>query len=262
MARFCTLFSGSSGNSTYMGTASEGILIDTGMSAKQITTALDAVGMTPASIKAIFITHEHIDHIKGLRVFAARNHIKVYATGGTLHFLENNGHLLGVDAYDAITPDGIALNTMQITPFRTSHDAAESVGYRVEFSDGRVAAVATDTGIATPEFLNGIRGTDLVLLESNHDLRMLRYGPYPEPLKRRILSRLGHLSNVDCAAVATNLMETGTTRFVLGHLSRTNNTPEAARETTLTSLTAVGGAEGMDFLLSVAPVSGGSLTVF
>lgn len=263
MARFYPLFSGSSGNSTYMGTATEGILIDCGMSAKQLNLALEEAEIAPHTIRAVFITHEHIDHIRGLRVFAKKYGCPVYASPGTLKQLLQMGQLDGVTDYRPIGEAGVELQTMRITSFPTSHDAAESVGYRIEFADGRAACVATDTGMITPAILQGLRGADLVLLESNHDPRMLRYGPYPAPLKARIASELGHLSNTDCAAAAVHLLENGTARFVLGHLSRENNTPETAREATLAALTADGGAEGMDFLLQVAaPRGDGKLMVF
>ncbi|MBQ6019404.1 MAG: MBL fold metallo-hydrolase [Clostridia bacterium] len=262
MARFAPLFSGSSGNSTFFGSATEGILIDAGKNAKQLTLALDRIGVDPGSLRGVFVTHEHSDHIAGLRVFASRYGLPVYATRGTLNYLEKHGHLDSVGRAELLPAEGVSFDTMKISAFRTSHDAAESVGYRVEFADGRVAALATDTGIATQEVLQGVRGADLTLLESNHDVRMLRNGPYPYHLQQRILSRLGHLSNTDCAAVAVWLLERGTTRFVLGHLSKQNNTPEEARRVTLAALTGEGGAEGEDFLLSVASPDGGEMTVF
>ncbi len=262
MARFATLFSGSSGNSTYLGSADEGILIDAGMNAKQLTLALDRIGVSPADLRGLFITHEHADHIKGVRVFASKYGIPVWATRGTLNYLEKTGNLDGVAQAQVLPPEGVQFDTMRVSCFRTSHDAAESVGYRVEFADGRVAATATDTGVATPEVLQGVRGADAILLESNHDVRMLRCGPYPYYLQKRILSRLGHLSNADCAAVAVDLLERGTTRFVLGHLSRTNNTPEEARRVTLEALRNAGGEENSDFLLSVAAPAGGEMMVF
>ncbi len=263
MARFYPLFSGSSGNCTYFGTASEGILIDCGMSCRQITLSLQEAQIRPEAIRAVFITHEHIDHIRGLRVFAKKYGCMVYASPGTLRQLLLTGHLDGVARFDEIGADGVQTDHLSILPFRTSHDAAESVGYRVAFSDGRVACVATDTGVVTPEIKTGIEKADLILLESNHDPGMLRTGPYPPPLKARIASALGHLSNDACAETAVSLMENGTTRFILGHLSRENNLPELARKTTLAALTAAGGTEGSDFLLSVAPPrSEGSVTIF
>lgn len=263
MARFYSLCSGSSGNCTYMGTALEGILIDCGMSAKQITLALDSIGVNLNTLKAIFITHEHSDHIKGLRVFASKNNIKVYSQKGTLNSLMSDGHLAGIYKYEPTPENGIELDTMKITPFATSHDAAESCGYRVDFSDGRSACTATDTGYVPAKMLQCIRKTDLILLESNHDPKMLKYGKYPENLKTRIAGKLGHLSNADCAATALNLLENGTTRFVLGHLSKENNTPELARNTTLSALTGAGAEEELDFLLSVAsPKGSGKITIF
>lgn len=263
MARFAAFFSGSSGNCTYMGTSEEGILIDAGVSAKKITEMLARAGISVGSLRAIFVTHEHSDHIRGLRVFASRHQLPVYASPGTLRALVREGVLDGVLERDAIGKQGIRLQTMSVTPFRTSHDAAESVGYRVQFSDGRTAAVATDTGLFTPDVLAGVRGADLVLLESNYDVRMLRAGAYPQALKQRIQSHLGHLSNTDSAAAALRLLETGTTRFVLGHLSRENNTPALARSTVCEQLTSGGAREGQDFLLSVVSVQGdGTVTVF
>lgn len=263
MARFYPLFSGSSGNCSYFGTASEGVLIDCGMSAKQIILSLQQAGIRPEGIRNIFITHEHIDHIRGVRVFAKKFGCTVYASPGTLRQLLLDGHLDGVTHFDEINEQGVETDHLKITPFHTSHDAADSVGYRIAFSDGRVACVATDTGMITPEIRKGIEKTDFILLESNHDPDMLRTGSYPPPQKARIASNIGHLSNAVCAQTAVSLMQDGTTRFVLGHLSRENNTPDLARQTTLSALTCAGGTEGMDFLLSVAPPrSSGGITIF
>lgn len=253
MARFCTLCSSSSGNSTYIGYAGGGILIDAGTNAKRLTAALDAIGVEPQSLQAIFITHEHADHIGALRVFASRYHLPVYATKGTLSELEKNGDLRGVEKAFVMPENGVEAGGMEIHSFRTSHDCAESCGYTVLLPDERRISVMTDTGVMTEEARRSVTGSDLILLESNYDTAMLNAGPYPYYLKQRILSARGHLSNDDCAKAACELVNSGTTHIVLGHLSRENNTPGAAYRGTQTALGEMGAMEGLDYLLQVAP---------
>lgn len=251
MARFCSLFSSSSGNCTYIGSADGGILIDAGVSAKQIGLKLDCIGVDPFSIGAIFVTHEHSDHIKGLRVFASKYNIPVYASAGTIGELERLGVVNGRFQLNPIE-DIIFTAGMKTERFRTSHDVAESCGYIITTSDDRKIAVATDTGIVTDEMRNALAGSDLVLLESNHDIGMLRNGEYPYLLKRRILSDRGHLSNIACSEFAVELVKSGTTRLVLGHLSRENNIPELAFQTSKSALDCAGAVEYRDYLLQVA----------
>lgn len=253
MARFCPLFSGSSGNSYYIGSASSGILIDAGRTAKQLTNMLELCGIGTNAVKAIFVTHEHSDHVKGLRVFASRNHIQVYSSLGTLNALEKMGCLDGKFPIDVINEKGIECADMLIRPFHTSHDSVESVGYRIQTHDGRSIGFSTDLGFMSDIVRNELTGADLVVLESNHDIGMLKNGPYPYPLKQRILSATGHLSNLACADELCGLVDKGTTRFVLAHLSSENNTPELAHQTALCSLSLAGMNEGIDYQLSVAP---------
>lgn len=252
MARFCPLFSSSSGNSVYIGTADGGILIDVGVSAKRTRQALWDIGVDESNIAAIFVTHEHSDHINGLRVFASRLHLPVYCTAGTLSALDEADILRDQFNVNVIPPEGINIRDMQVKAFRTSHDSRESAGFTVTTPDQKRIAVATDTGIVTQEMADALRGCDLVMLESNHDVRMLQNGEYPYFLKRRILSDYGHLSNESCAAFAVNLVESGTARLVLGHLSRENNMPQLAYETTKQTLEAAGAAINKDYLLSIA----------
>ena len=251
MARFCSLFSSSSGNCTYIGSSSGGVLIDAGVSAKQISLKLNSVGVSEKDIGAVFVTHEHGDHIKGLRVFASKHNIPVYATAGTINALENAGVINGKFPVFPIG-DGIECNGQLITPFHTSHDVAESCGYSVTTSDDRRICIATDTGIVTDEMREALTGCDLVLIESNHDIGMLRNGNYPYQLKRRILSDVGHLSNIACGDFITELIKSGTTRFVLGHLSKENNIPSLAYRTSKSALDCIGATENRDYILSVA----------
>lgn len=251
MARFCSLFSSSRGNCTYIGAPDAGILIDCGVSAKRIAETLASLDVDVQSIRAIFITHEHTDHIAGLRVFASKHHIPVYATPGTIRALEDMD-LCGKLSVSSIEAQGISEGGMFIRPFALSHDAAQPVGYTVETADGRRISVATDTGIVTDSILSAVSGSDLVLLESNHDIGMLQTGSYPYTVKRRILSDKGHLCNDVCAETAVRLLETGTTRFCLAHLSRDNNMPRLAYQTTYAEMQIAGAAEGSDYLLRVA----------
>lgn len=252
MAKFCSLYSSSSGNCTYIGSSQGGILIDVGVSAKRTAEALCDIGVDPSSIGGIFITHEHWDHINGVRVFAQRHGIKVYASEGTLSGMEELGALTEKMTAEAIPYNGIEVCGMHVRPFRTPHDTKESTGYTVVTPDNKRLAVATDIGIVDDSVMNAIFGCDLVLLESNHDVGMLRNGPYPYFLKQRILSDRGHLSNENCAKTAVKLMESGTTRFVLGHLSKENNLPCLAFETTHAAMTMAGAKENIDYILTVA----------
>lgn len=252
MARFCSLFSSSSGNCTYIGTSSANILIDIGVSAKRAEEALRGIGVEPDSIDAIFITHEHSDHISGVRVFASKHNVKIYATPGTLAAMEKSGALSAKNVYDAVNPAGTEVGGFFVKPFATSHDAAQSCGYTVTTSDSKRLAVCTDLGIMTDSVMNAIYGSELVLLESNHDVNMLLNGSYPYQLKRRILSDVGHLSNDVCAQTAVRLIDGGTTRLVLGHLSHENNIPSLAQQTTKCALSQAGMNENSDYLLDVA----------
>ncbi len=254
MARFFPLFSGSSGNSMYIGSGDGGILIDIGMSARKTTLALERVGVDPAKLGGIFITHEHIDHVRGLRVFTKKYDIPVYASAGTLAALEESGQVDAKTRLFEMPAEGMTVPAdIGVQAFHTSHDCREGLGYCVTLPDGRTAAVATDLGYLSDEVQQAIAGRDLVVLESNHDVRMLQNGSYPYPLKRRILSDIGHLSNDTCAHALPGLVEQGSTRFVLAHLSKENNIPALAYQTSLAELTMHGMRQNVDFQLSVAP---------
>ena len=255
MARFCSLYSGSSGNSVAVGCGGKYILIDAGKSAKKLKERLAQEDINPADIAALFITHEHTDHIAGVRVLASSLKIPVYATEGTAAYLEHHGHAQNVDLR-IMPPEGVDVGEMGVTAFPTSHDAAESCGFSVSCCDGRRITLATDTGVITPEIHNALSGADLVYLESNHDLGMLYNGRYPYLLKKRIASDVGHLSNEVCSAELPILARSGTTRFVLGHLSAENNMPLLARQSAVCEFTKYGMREGADYLLSVAAVDG------
>ncbi len=249
--RFCSLFSSSSGNSTFIGSAKTGILIDAGVSAKRLKEALLAREIDPASLGGIFITHEHSDHIKGMRILASTFKIPVYASEGTMAFLEENGHVTSKFPFEIIDEKGVEIGDIFVKSFKTPHDSTESCGFQLTFSDGEKAAVATDTGCITDTMRKYIIGCGLVMLESNHDVGMLQNGPYPYYLKRRILSDRGHLSNECCAEFAKELIEKGTRRLFLGHLSNENNFPDLAFQTNLVAINETGAVNGRDYILEV-----------
>lgn len=259
MAKIYPLFSSSSGNSHFIGSRDGGILIDAGASCTRLVQALGCNDIPPEAVRAVFITHDHTDHISGLRVFLKSFKPKVYASPGTLRFLEENGHIPAGCAAEAI--EGSAeTNGFFVTAFKTPHDAVDSVGYKIHTPDGKSLCVCTDLGKITPTVHDCLKYCDLVLLESNYDETMLRNGKYPFILKKRIASEIGHLSNSDSAKEVRELISLGTTRIILGHLSRENNTPRIAENTLLRELSGEY-VKNRDFLLTIAPVQTGGLGV-
>ena len=250
MILFAPLFSGSSGNCTYIGTGDQGVLVDAGVSAKNICGALGQIGVDPGAVRGILVTHDHHDHIRGLRVLAKRLGVPVWATAETLEGILATGNLEpGAWMEELSSPVEIA--GMEVAPFDTPHDVAHSVGFRIQAGE-RTIGYATDLGRVTPEIWQGLAGADLVFLESNYEPRLLEISSYPYYLRRRIASDRGHLGNPECADTVRRLALSGTARFVLGHLSRENNTPELALAASQGALQEEGLQEGRDFLLTVA----------
>ncbi len=263
MLRYCSLFSGSSGNSTYVGTASGGLLIDVGVSARRISTALKEREIDPKSIRAVLLTHEHNDHVAGLRVLCKQYGWPVIASEGTLDALtEHNAVNPEQRLYCLPQEKRLAVAGMQITPFATPHDSRQCYGYRIDSEDGRSLAMTTDLGYMPQTVMDTILGCQFVHIESNHDPEMLMGGDYPYWLKQRIRGQGGHLSNQDCAAVLPDLLEAGATRMVLAHLSEHNNTPAIAQNCAASALSAYGATEGRDYLLSVAKTVGDSPIIY
>jgi phosphoribosyl 1,2-cyclic phosphodiesterase len=252
LARAVPLFSGSKGNSYYIGTASEGVLIDAGRSCKQIELAMEANGLKMSSISAVFVTHEHTDHCSALKVMAKRYNFDVYGSLGTINALEQGGKVDPKTATKLIESE-IAIGNMLVQRFDTPHDAAESCCYRVTASDGKSALVATDMGVMLDSVRTAAAISDFVVLESNHDIEMLKNGIYPFHLKQRILSNKGHLSNSACATELAALVKGGTLRLMLGHLSEENNTPNLALSTSVSALEQAGLTYKSDYTLDIAP---------
>ena len=263
MLRYCSLFSGSSGNCTYVGTGNGGILIDVGVSARRITTALKERDIDPASIRAVLLTHEHSDHVSGLRVLCKQYHWPVVASQGTLDALIANEQVTADQQLYMLPVDRqLSISGLLITPFAAPHDSRECYGYRLDTEDGRSLAMTTDLGYMPQKVLDTITGCQFLHIESNHDPEMLRNGPYPAWLVQRIRGQGGHLSNDECAAVLPQLVNAGATRIVLAHLSEHNNTPALAQQTACSALAAIGAQAGRDYLLSVAKPTGDGPVVF
>ncbi len=259
MARIYPLFSSSKGNSFFFGTPDEGILIDCGVSCKRLCGALAANGIPLAAIKGIFITHTHSDHISGLKNFLKKTEAPIYAQQRNLDILYNKGAVTA-DRVRPIEAGTVTVGGCTVEFFPTPHDTEASCGYRVRFPDGKTAALCTDLGCVTDCVWNGIRGAELVVIESNYDAEMLRCGGYPYELKRRISSEHGHLSNADCGRTMKRLAECGTKSFVLAHISPENNTPALAVKAAAEALSPL---ENMrDYLLYAAPMEGGGAIAF
>jgi len=241
--------SGSTGNCCLVSGGGENVLIDAGVSARRIAAGLARAGVLPGRLDGVLITHEHSDHIKGLSVLLKNDPVPVYAPGTVAAALRRL--VPGAEPYLRPFRPGAAfsLGGLAVESFPTPHDTNESVGYRLS-AEGAVLALATDTGCVTEDMLRRLTGADIALIEANHDEQMLRYGPYPVQLKRRILSDRGHLSNAECTWLAAVLARSGTGTIVLGHMSKQNNDPALARRTVQRAL------EGTGVRLLLAPENG------
>ena len=251
--KFCPLYSGSSGNCTYIATEKTRLLVDAGMSGKMLCDALNAIHVLPETVDAILITHEHSDHVKGAGILSRKYHIPIYANAATWRAMERQvGAVPQALRRVFETGESFFVGEMDVLPFSIPHDAADPVGFRV-FAGGHSVATATDMGYLTQNTVDAIGGSDVVLLESNHDPDMLMQNPhYSARLKQRILGRHGHLSNESCAQAVLTLYETGVRHLVLGHLSGENNTPSMALETTLRAVEKYGLAQGEDIFIHIA----------
>ncbi len=241
---FYTIASSSAGNASLVCHEDTHILIDAGVSCRRITQSLAVLNLTLEDIDAILITHEHIDHVRALGTLQKKCAVPLYASRGTAAALD-----YPAERVHAFAPgDAFTVGSLRALPFRTSHDARESVGYRIESGDGSLA-VLTDTGCITDEAHDLALGADTLLLEANHDVELLTTGPYPYPLKRRILGEYGHLSNEAAAEFAVECVRAGTSDILLAHLSGENNTPDLAEYAVGRALQ----ARGLSVRLAAAP---------
>ena len=260
MSRICPLFSGSTGNSTYIATKNGAILIDAGASFRGLCNAVESAGGSMDEIKAVAVTHEHIDHVKGLKTLLNKIKTPVIASSQTFEALIAADRI-PANAKVIVIEDEFDINGILVRRFATSHDCEGSSGYSLILPDGKKFTLCTDLGVVTDTVRSAIIGSDALLFESNHDVEMLKRGPYPPQLKVRIMSDKGHISNAACAAELKAFLNGGTTRFILGHLSQKNNTPLLARSSAEASLMDMGAQNGIDYKLTVAAPTGNGVTV-
>ncbi|MBE6585683.1 MAG: MBL fold metallo-hydrolase [Ruminococcaceae bacterium] len=250
--RLCTLYSGSTGNAAYLETPHARILIDAGKCTRTLLASLKAIGVEANSIDAIFITHDHNDHISALEVLTKKYPIPVHMLYKcALRYRDTASRALCECLHMYRTPEevDVAIGNVRVTAFKTPHDSRDSMGFSISVAaeDGsHRIGYATDIGYISEDVRMGLLGCETVVLESNHDEEMLKNGLYPYDLKVRILSHRGHLSNCDCANFACELYESGMRHLLLAHLSEHNNVPDIAYDETACALA------GLDVDLKVA----------
>ena len=227
MLRVASLGSGSGGNSTLICSATTTLLLDCGFTLKETTARCMALGITPAGIDGILLSHEHSDHVKGLGPIARKLGVPIWSTYGTYHAMKDR-KFEGVSVISAHEP--FSIGNIDIDPFPTPHDAAESCQY-VFNHGGKSFACVTDLGAVTPHVIKKIAACDALLVESNYDEQMLRDGPYPPSLQSRIRSNYGHLGNEQAGKLLSNIDHAGLQTILLGHLSEKNNSPNHAYQT-------------------------------
>ena len=248
-----SLRSGSSGNSTYVGTSSARLLVDCGMSGRQLASALKDYDIDPSDIDAILLTHEHVDHCSGVGVVMRRYNLPLFLTEKTYLAVQSSLGNIDESRVHFIEPGApFGVRDTEILPFSTPHDAVDTVGFRVYDRTGDVG-VCTDLGYFSRDVRTALRGCRFVFLESNYDVDMLETGPYPRYLKQRIAGRKGHLSNDDAGKAAVWLVRYGTEALSLSHISENNNHPVRAMMTVREAFHVNGIRVGRDIILQASP---------
>ena len=229
--------SGSSGNATYVGSDSTHILIDSGVSRKRIIEGLNKLGLSLDDITAVLVSHEHTDHVSSLRTLERTRQIPVFTTKGTADVLAAGSCLDGnTDILNIVSSDvPFSVGDIKITAIRTNHDAREPVCFRLSHN-GKHCAVVTDLGVYDQDLVSKMQGLSAILIEANHDRRMLEAGPYPYPLKLRIAGDKGHLSNESSGKLLSLLLNDDLQHIALGHISQKNNSKELAWLTVVTEI--------------------------
>ena len=221
----CTLASGSKGNSIYISDGQTRLLVDAGLSAAEIQRRMSAVGLDPQGLDGLIVSHEHSDHIQGIGVLSRRYKLPVYLTRATMQAAYRLGKLHEYQHFQC--GEAFSVKTLEIHPFSISHDAQDPAGFTVS-RNGKQIGIATDLGKATAMVADHLSRCGIIVLEANHDLKMLENGPYPWHLKQRIRSRAGHLSNLESRKLLVQIQHSNLRYIVLAHLSETNNTADKA----------------------------------
>lgn len=236
MFKFCSLYSGSSGNCLLVQTKNTNLLIDAGVSCKKIELALDNLNISPDSINGILVTHEHTDHVQGLGTLSRKFNLPVFVNQETLDAMPKQKDKISSSNVNLFKNlNDFEINDLKISPFAIPHDAANPCGFNLFNSDKKIS-IATDIGHMTNSILNKLEQSDFVLLESNYDPEVLKCSPYPFSLKTRIASPTGHLPNSTAGKTLSHLLDSGLSSAMLGHLSKHSNFPELAYKTVLEEL--------------------------
>lgn len=236
MFKFCSLYSGSSGNSLLIQTENTKILIDAGESAKKIIDALSSIDVNPNDLNAILVTHEHSDHIKGLGTLSKKYNIPVYANQKTWDAMpEQNSKVVENNKKYFNPSENFEIGDLKIHPFKIPHDAANPCGFNF-FHENKKMSVATDIGHMTSDIIHTLEDSTFLLLESNYDPNVLKCSKYPYLLKERIAGPNGHLPNGEAGKTISYLLNSGLKKVMLGHLSKENNFPELAYKTVMDEL--------------------------
>lgn len=247
--RYSVLASGSTGNSLYIETDKRKFLVDAGLSGKKMTELLEQIGRHPKDLDAIFITHEHADHIKGVGILARKFALPVYANAKTWKEMDNLvGDIPAEQKFHIERGEVKTFGDVDIETFGVSHDAAEPMFYIFHY-EGKKLVIATDMGYVSERIKRTIKNADVYIFEANHDLNMLRMGPYPWNIKRRILSDVGHVSNEDAGYALADCIGEKTKKIYLAHLSQENNMKDLARMTVEQILKEKGFSVGEQFCL-------------
>ena len=235
MFQFCSLYSGSTGNSSIVQSNKTKILVDVGESAKKIAEALASINVDPFSIDAILITHEHSDHVQGLAVFSKKYNVPVYANIETWNAMQKYKEKLNEENIKTFTFNKFKIGDIEVNPFPIPHDAANPCGFNL-FHDNKKMSIATDIGHMSKEIITNLSDSSFLLLEANYEPEILKCSSYPYMLKERIKGPNGHLSNSDAGKTISYLVDHGLNQVMLGHLSKENNFPELAYKTVVEEL--------------------------
>lgn len=230
MARYISLYSGSSGNCSVVEEGGRFIIIDMGKSARITNAALSRLGLEVKNLQAVLVSHEHSDHISGLKVFLKNLDVPLFSGAPTNDYLRDNSLVPGHTRLNDLNFSGTDIGPFHIQGFETPHDSMCCLGFRIDTDCGSSMSIATDLGFVNDSILENLSGVNLSVVESNYDVAMLKNGPYPYYLKTRIASNRGHLSNLQSSRASLRLIESGVKKLHLCHLSNTNNTPRLALE--------------------------------